>query len=278
MNIEKELKEYNKYESQWLILWDEAEALTITSHTDLSKAEDLQKKCQKLRIEIENTRKDLVKPYNDLVWQINTKAKELILPIQNWEIIVKQKMLNWKQEEERKRLEKEKELQRKITLIKQTNFDDELKELIVSFWEIDDNRVYTACELQQQEFERRKREQEEKEKREAEEKRLEELRKKQNEEQARIEAEKIELERERREIEEAKAKLEMEKLESEVKEKDPIPVKVKWERKVVKFEITNENQVPRSLCSPDEKKIREFVKNWVKEIPWVRVREENAIW
>jgi hypothetical protein len=72
--------------------------------------------------------------------------------------------------------------------------------------------------------------------------------------------------------------MEREKLEKETEKSQVRDVTVKWQRKVTKFEIIDENLVPRDLCTPDEKKIRERVKNWSLEIPWVRVREETAIY
>lgn len=114
----KELKEYNKYEVQWTLILEEVEAVTIVTTTDLAIAEWVQKKAQKARIEIENTRKDLVKPYNDIVWQINQKAKELTLPITEAEWKIKLKMVKFQQEEEARRQQKEKEVQEKILLIK----------------------------------------------------------------------------------------------------------------------------------------------------------------
>lgn len=274
----KELKEYNKYEAQGILLQEEVLAIQILSHTDLSSAEWLQKKAQKARIEIENTRKDLVKPYNDIVSQINTKAKELILPIESAEKSIKIKMLTFQQEEERKRQEKEKQVQEKISKIRQTNNEIDLQDLIISFGEIEDNRIYTACEMQNMEFEIRKKEAEEKAIREAEEARLAEISKTQSEEQQRLAKEKMELERQQRELEDEKRKIEQDKLQRETEETKATPVSIKWQRKVKKFEVLDENAVPRNLCSPDEKKIRAMVTAWITEIAWVKVWEEDAIY
>lgn len=274
----KELKEYNRYEATGLLLQDEVDAMTIVSHTDLSIAEWVQKKAQQARLEIEKVRVSLVKPYNDIVSQINAKAKELILPIETAENKTKIKILSRRQEEEKRRQEKEKDIQEKILLIKKTTNEEELQELIIWFWDIEDNRIYTACEIQNIEFEKIRKEAEEKKIREEEEKKLLEMREEKSEAQAKLEAEKIDLERQQRDIERQKEELEQQKLEKEIKEKETMPVQVKGARQVMKFEITDENLIPRILCSPDEKKIREIVKNWTKEIPWVKIWEETAIY
>lgn len=274
----KELKEYSKYEAQGILLQEEVLAIQILSHTDLSSAEWLQKKAQKARIEIESTRKELVKPYNDIVWQINSKARDLTLPIETAEKSIKIKMITFQQEEERKRQEKEKLVQECIRKIREINNEEELQKLIISFWEIEDNRIYIACDMQNMEFERRKKEAEEKLIREAEESRLAEIAKIQSEEWQRLAKEKVELERQQRELEEERNKKEQEKLQRETEQTKVMPVHIKWQRKVMKFTVIDENKVPRNLCSPDEKKIRAMVTAWIKEISGVNIREEDAIY
>lgn len=274
----KELKEYNKYETQWILILEEVESITIATHTDLSIAEWLQKKAQKARIEIDKTRESLVKPYNDIVWQINSRAKELTLPITEAEQKIKIKMIKFQQEEEERRQKREREVQEKILLIKKTTNEEELQNLIVSFWDIEDTRIYTACEMQNIEFEKIRKEAEEKKIREAEEKRLEEMKKEQSEEQARLEAQKIEIEREQRKLENERFDLEQQKLAKEVWVKETTPVKIKWERMVTKFKVINENEVPRNLCSPDESKIRKMIDAGFEDIAWVKVWKEKAIY
>lgn len=54
-------------------------------------------------------------------------------------------------------------------------------------------------------------------------------------------------------------------------------MKVRGAQKVWKFEVTAAAEVPREFTSVDEKKIREAVKNGVREIPGVRIYEDIAI-
>lgn len=129
-------------------------------------------------------------------------------------------------------------------------------------------------------------------KRKAEEERL---RKEQEEEQKRIDEEnrkkqeeidkidnKVEQEFARKKAE-AKAEEERKAREAEEKAKaDAIAAnaqasKPKWMRTVRLFEVTQSDAVPRAFCTPDDAIIREAVKNWVREIDWVRIYSENRV-
>lgn len=46
---------------------------------------------------------------------------------------------------------------------------------------------------------------------------------------------------------------------------------------LTKFEITDPNDVPRDLCSPDESKIRQSIKNGSTDIPGVRIYTEKKV-
>ena len=94
------MKEYNEYETLGINILDEIQNTSVTSYQELEQAEVLQKKAQKTRTWLEKVRKDLVKPYNDIVWQINAKAKELTKPIIEAEAIIKEKMLSFTSQEE----------------------------------------------------------------------------------------------------------------------------------------------------------------------------------
>lgn len=95
-----EMQEYNEYETLGINILEEIQNTTITSYQELEQSEILQKKAQKARTSIEKVRKDLVAPYNDIVKQINTKAKEITAPIIEAEAIIKEKMLSFTAQEE----------------------------------------------------------------------------------------------------------------------------------------------------------------------------------
>lgn len=94
------MKEYNEYETIWLNILEEIQSTAVTSYKELEQAEVLQKKAQKARTGIEKVRKDLVAPYNDIVKQINTKAKEITAPIIEAEAMIKERMLSFTAQEE----------------------------------------------------------------------------------------------------------------------------------------------------------------------------------
>lgn len=95
-----EMQEYNEYETLGINILEEIQNTTITSYQELEQSEILQKKAQKARTSIEKVRKDLVAPYNDIVKQINAKAKEITAPIIEAETIIKERMLSFTAQEE----------------------------------------------------------------------------------------------------------------------------------------------------------------------------------
>ena len=94
------MQEYNEYETLGINILEEIQNTTITSYQELEQSEILQKKAQKARTSIEKVRKDLVAPYNDIVKQINAKAKEITAPIIEAETIIKERMLSFTAQEE----------------------------------------------------------------------------------------------------------------------------------------------------------------------------------
>jgi len=94
------MKEYNQYETLWVNILEEIQSTSVTSYQELEQAEVIQKKAQKARTGIEKVRKDLVAPYNDIVKQINAKAKDITAPIIEAEKIIKERMLAFTAQEE----------------------------------------------------------------------------------------------------------------------------------------------------------------------------------
>ena len=200
--------------------------------------------------------------------QINNLAKEVSIPVEEAEGKIKAKIIERNRKQEEIRIAKEKAVQEAIKSVQACTTLDELSGLI---FEVSDPRIESAILIQKGEIERRIRDEEERLKRVEEEKRLQKIKEEQSEESARLEAEKLEIERQQRELEAERKRLEDEKRQEELRKEEErkakmrdveqAAVKPKGMRKQVKFEIIDETLVPANLCSPDEKKIREYVKN-----------------
>lgn len=271
-----QIQEYNPYVAQGKLLSTEIESFEIRDFSDLTKADELLKRCQSVKKEIEEKRKEMVKPMNEHVKQVNNLAKEVLIPVEEAEISIKSKILERNKEQEKIRMAKENAVKEAIERIQKCFI---IADIDAMTFEVSDARIDSAKLIQRGEIQRRINAENEKKIREAEEARLAAISKQQDSEAARLEAENIELDRKKREFEASKQQIENEKQQYELSQnKTPdATVKAKWVRKLLKFEIVDADLVHRSLCSPDEKKIREYVKNWVKEIPGVRVREEDAV-
>jgi len=102
------IQEYNPYVAKGKMIESEIQSLSITTFIDLENADTLLKKTQKLKREIEEKRVEIVKPVNDQVKIINSMAKEILIPIEQSELVLKNKILEWNRQQEAIRAEKEK--------------------------------------------------------------------------------------------------------------------------------------------------------------------------
>lgn len=79
-----------------------ADSVVIISQQDMSEAADLVKLIKTRHKEIDEERTALVKPFNDGVKALNARFKTILSPLENAESAVKQRMLTFQQEENRK--------------------------------------------------------------------------------------------------------------------------------------------------------------------------------
>lgn len=121
----------------------------------------------------------------------------------------------------------------------------------------------------------------------AEAERLAEIKKTQDAEAAKLEEERIALQQKERALEAQKKSVENAELKqslmAEKREQanmlamDKKLNTTKGIRKTMDFEILDPTLVPREYCSPDEKLLREAVKNQVNTIPGVRIFEKTSV-
>lgn len=86
-------------------LCESADDVVIMTRNDLSHATDLVKIIKTRSKEIEDERVRLVKPFNEGVKAINARFKSILAPLEDAESAVKNKMLSFQREEERRALE-----------------------------------------------------------------------------------------------------------------------------------------------------------------------------
>lgn len=92
----------------------EAEAVKVESHEDVTVALEVVKKVKEFGKFVETERTALTKPLNDTVTQINTMAKQYSIPAEKLEKDIKSKILAFNEKELQASQEKEKKIQDKI--------------------------------------------------------------------------------------------------------------------------------------------------------------------
>lgn len=267
-------------------LTKEISAIEVKDEETASSAKLLQKSCTALEWLIEDKRKEITKPLNDFVSGINSLAKELVEPISKAKDEIKLKQIKYAQELERQRLEKENEVLAIIAKVQAMPDEVEL-ELYADTVTNPDLRIKSAIEAKRGYFEEQERQRKMREAQEIEAKRLAQIAKEQWEEaalRAREQAEeKLRLQKAQDELarqqEDSKQKdaEEMAEFQRQQVQKQQSATRVKGLRKVVMFEVTDPLKVPRELCTPDDSKIRESLKENFREIPGLRVWVEDKI-
>lgn len=216
-------------------------AITIITAEDVTKGTKALKDVQAITKKVEDLRKEIVGPYNDYVKQINALAKEFVAPVQEAKDLIKRKLVEFNDEQERIRKAREAELAQK-----------------------------EADALAKAEADKKAKEEEQKA-------RLDEIERTQGKqarmaEEAKLGLSDLEGDETPENDELAKIQADRERLQKEQESKN-----VKGTRTVTLFEVTDPNLVPRAYCIVDEGLIREAVKAGVKEIPGVKVREETRV-
>lgn len=255
LQIVKVKKDAQLYIQTGVGLQEKASKLAITKIEDTQVANLLLKDCHATEREIENKRLEIVSMPNDFIREVNALFKDVIAPVANAKLLIKQKIVEYNEEQERIRREEE-EKRRKEEMERQRKLDEE----------------------------RRMREEEERKIREQEEARLAEIARAQSAERFALEQERLALEREKRQAEEERKKLLEEKkelLRKQIEESKQAELeaqtKVKGIMKRWTYEIVNEESVPRGYCSSDSKKINEAIKNGIRSIDGVRIYETQTV-
>lgn len=260
--------------------------LEVKDADSSTQATALAKECVALEKLIDERRDAIVRPMNEMVKDVNAKAKELVAPITEAKEAVRKKQVAYA---EALRIEAEKKEAAVLAVLREIrNAPDEAElEVLAMTNENPDPRIVTAIEQKRSEFEEAARQRKLKQAEEEEAKRLAELAKtaapedveaqkaesdaKLKQLEADAELQRIEEDSKKREAEE-KAAEELKKQEKDAKASAPSGL-----RYVVRFEIENAAEVPRELCVPDDAKIREALKQGVREIPGVRIWKEAKV-
>lgn len=267
-------------------LKDSVELIQVNNENDVKIANELIKECISKGKELEENRTSITKPINDALRELNAICKEIDLNIEEVKNKAKSKLLEYNRKIEAEQLaEKNRIIAICNEMVKQEtkegvegmyNFlkeSDKQNSLILN---AKNTAIFQIEEKERLEIERKKREDEQK--------KLDELKESQDKEKAELEAERIRIEQQKRDNEAEKIRLDNEEkkriadLEAKANEKlQTQDSGVKGIRKDTKFEIIDGNLVDRQYCSPDEKKIKEAIKNGVKEIFGVRIYEVESI-
>ncbi len=276
---DKSLEKLNPFTVRGRTLKEKAEQLKVETFEDLTTANEALKECQTVEKEIEAKRVELTKPLVDMQRQLNNLAKEVAIPTIEAKSVIKQKILAFNEEQERKRrAEEEAERKRLEEARKREEAEKKAREEA-------ERKIREEEERKLAEKKRELEEAKKKAQQEADEtsRKLAEMKAKQAEEEARLEAERIKLEQDKRDLEAEKARIEAEKKEAELqkereaKEKELAKQKVKGIRKTWKYEVVDTTKVPRNFCVPSDQLIREAIKNGVREIPGVRIYSESTV-
>lgn len=266
---------------------------TIANECEIVKREDMQsgtlilKECQQAEQDLEEKRREITKPLNDFVSEVNALFKETAVPILTAKNIIKTKILTFEQKQERirkeeeqkrfaeeqarlRKLEEERLERERIELLKRQEEERKLRAEQERLRKLDEARI--AKELKAQKMNE---EEAQKIRDEAEKQRLERVK---------LENEKLEIERQKREAEEEKKRIEEEKKILKEKQLADIEasdreaqLKVKGVAKIWSWEIIDEESIPRPFCSPDSKKINEAIKKGIREITGLKIFKTNIV-
>ena len=283
MELETKLKKFNVFEAKGMEVKTKADNIIIKTPEDLQPANWVFKECQTLEKETEAVRVWLVKPLRDEVTEINNFVKNILMPVDEAKLVVKKKILDYNEEQEKIRAE-EAEIERKRLETIRLKEEQERKQR-----EDEERKIREAEEAKleairkKQEEDRKKIEEEQNENK----KKEMEIENKRLEEEAKIEAEKMEIERKNREMETEKKRLEEEKadmerqkvLDKERKKKEQLEAtyKVKGVRSRMTFEVIDEEKIPRNYCSSDSKKINEAIKKGIRQIDGVTIFNQKNL-
>ncbi len=281
------LEEISPLMARSLDLQKQAEEIIVTDTESLKQAIDIKKQITAYRKEVQDKRLEITRPINDVVSQFITKEKEITLPLDKGQTAIGEKVMEYEREQERIRREEEERVSKIVErftvtqdqVYKLSNVDtvqDEGERFKKLYGELPDaDQKLPAVKLAFTESINRLADRRqyliEKAEREAEAARLAEISKQQDAERAELEAQRLANEKKEREIAAEKERMEREaqrkadedaaeaaRKEQEKADKTRVKTGV---RMTIQFEIGNDMLVPRSLCEPSDKLIREYIQS-----------------
>lgn len=233
-----DLKELSQYEIKWQEMKALVSEIQIKDKETSLQADKLLRSCNEIEKDIENQRVNMVKPLNDIVKTINSKAKDVSAPVLEAKTEVKRKIVAYNAELEKARRLEEARIETIINSFQDYKDQKDLEDYFLWLDKTDrDNPLVTAGMMR----------------------RIGEISGWQDEEM--IEEEALSME-----------------AEADLKAKqDAQSNKVKGIMTVTKWEIVDEEKVPRQACSSDSKKINALIKLGHKNIDGIRIREEKVV-
>ena len=277
------LQKFDPCVAKGLEIKEKADSLVITKPEDLQTARWAFKECQTLEKETEEKRKWLIGPLSDAVKKVNTYVKEILLPVSEAKVTIKDKVFTFNEEQEKIRAEKaeieRKELEEKRLKEEKAQAEKEAEEARLR--KIEEDKLEATRKEQAEKQKKIDEEQNENKRKE------QEIEQKKIDAEAKLEKERIEIDRKNREIEKEKEQIEKDKAEMErqkvanakkKKEDDLIKTyKVKGIRNKTTYEIINEGDIPRIYCSPDSKKINAAIKRGIRSIEGLNIFNQKSM-
>ncbi len=264
-----------------------ADEAKIVKREDMQSASLILKTCQESEQNLEAKRKEITKPLNDFVSEVNALFKETAVPVLTAKNTIKTKILTFEQEQEKIRIEEERKRfeveQARLRKLEEERLERERIETLKR--EAEEKKLRAEQErLRKQEEAQMEKELKAQKANEEEANKIRAEAEKQRLERIALENEKIEIERQKREAEEEKKRLEEEKklekerylAELEAKDREA-QLKVRGIVKKWSWEIIEEDFIPRAFCSPDSKKINEAIKKGIREIEGLKIFETNLV-
>lgn len=297
---ESMIAEIAPFEATSRELLAEADVQDVTTENELAAAVAIKKKITTHRKLVQDTRLGITRRFDDVKKQIMLKEDEILLPLDQAQDKIADKILTYQEEQEHIRREERERVDKMVTRVSVSDpyrfktvadVDDEGKRLKKVYDELtpDDQKnadVKAAFTVGINKLMDRKAYLIEQEQQRIEREKLEKQAKEQSEERAKIEKDKAATAAKERQIQADKDRLEREK-QRKADEEAAEELRIKTEREnktrvktgartVITFEITNPELVPREYCVPNETLIRAAVKSGV-EVPGVITKKERRL-
>jgi hypothetical protein len=288
----------------------EAKGIIIVDDESLKAANLLIKEINSHKKTVSEERTNLTAPLNNVIKQLITKEKEVLLPLEKGKSEVGSKILDYQEELENKRIAEENRIKDIIENLEHFSSSMEtieeidmngagLKEQFSKLPDDDQNNptiklafmdTVNALTDRKNRIEEEARAEAERIRQAEEQKRLDEAAAKQSAEETRIALERKQIEDGKREIEEQKAQIKRDQEELEqAKRRQEVEIEAAKSAKkkpaviksnivtMTKYEIVDPDAVSRAYCSPDSTKINEAIKNGITTIAGVRIFTEKKV-